>query len=462
MSVDPRAFVMRDAYEFAAFEEPYATPLVATGAENKPVIPAGGTVMVFGAEGAGKTTLLVDWAVHFAAGAAWLGLLEPTRPLTVSLLENEGVRVEFRRKLRERLAAWDGPALDTRLLVLEQPWGDVTLNDDLHRDELAHLINAHHVDLLIAGPLADLGVAGPGTPADVSDFGEQLALLRAKCEQPLAIVVAHHENRAGQMSGAWGRLPDTAAHVQPQAHGSVRVFWHKVRNASSLHKTTTKLVWADAQRSRWTSANPRPRTASARESSPSCVRTAARRGGRSRCPATTGRSSGCATSCSRRPSSSTPAVHAGGWRCGTRTIPPPPPRPTLDGVEDVVAVRPEDDEHDRPRPSVLPVRKDGVEDGRGRSSLSSVVGEVCAQGGEEPRVPGSLYYTGHGGDPLHDELDYRAALARPPLVDDDEFLPVMFDRLVRGLITTDQWRQADHEHRRIVASRRYVTDGRST
>ena len=245
MSVDPRAFVLRDANEFAHVEEPHATPLVATGPDLRAVIPASGTVILFGADGAGKTTLMVDWSVHFAAGAPWLDLLIPTRPLTVALLENEGVRAEFRRKLRDKLDNWTGQPLDGRLFVFEQPWGEITLRDELHRHELAWLINEHHVDLLIAGPLADLGVEGPGTPADVSAFGDLLELLRQACDRPLAIAAAHHENRAGQMSGAWGRLPDTVAHVQPQGHGSLRIYWHKVRNASSLHKTTTRLAWAD-------------------------------------------------------------------------------------------------------------------------------------------------------------------------------------------------------------------------
>ena len=239
------AFVLRDSYEFAALEEPHATPLVATGPERRAVIAAGGTVIVFGADGAGKTTLLVDWAFHFADGVAWLDLLEPTRPLVVALLENEGTRPEFRRKLRDKFAAWERPTLQGRLLVLEQPWGGVTLRDEAHREALAQQLNEHQVGLLFAGPLADLGVTGPGTPADVSDFGEQLGLLRSLCDHPLAIAAAHHENRAGQMSGAWGRLPETVVHVQPQGNGALRIFWHKVRNAGELHKTTTRLAWAE-------------------------------------------------------------------------------------------------------------------------------------------------------------------------------------------------------------------------
>jgi hypothetical protein len=378
VSVDPRAFVLRDAYDFAAFEEPHATALVTTGPDGHAAVPAGGTVLVYGADGAGKTTLEADWSVHFAAGVPWLDLLEPTRPLTVALLENEGVRAEFRRKLRERLAAWDGPPLEGRLLVLEQPWGEVSLSDDMHRQELAYLINRHRVDLLFAGPLADLGVEGPGRPADVTAFGEQLALLRAACDQPLAIGVTHHENQSGQMSGAWGRWPDTVAHVQAQGHGALRIFWHKVRNASSLHKTTTKLVWADGG----TFAIDERQPATEDRVREAVLAYVLANGGTA-----WGRVMEAVPGNDTQKRAVRDALlaqgvifDAGGARGGMALWrpddPAAPPRPRLDGVEDVVASDREDGEHDRPRPSVLHVGKDGVEDGRGRSSSSSDADEI--------------------------------------------------------------------------------------
>jgi hypothetical protein len=61
------------------------------------------------------------------------------------------------------------------------------------------------------------------------------------------ILVVHHENRAGQVSGAWGPRPDTLVHVQQQGHGQLRVLWEKVRWASALHGTGTSLVWADGE-----------------------------------------------------------------------------------------------------------------------------------------------------------------------------------------------------------------------
>jgi AAA domain len=110
-----------------------ADALIATGDEQRAVVPAGGLVVVYGDAGAGKTTLLLDWALHFAAGRPWLDLLSPVRALSVLLIKNEGSRPEFRRKLRDRLAAWDGPNPGGRLRVLVEPWAAVTLRNEGHR-----------------------------------------------------------------------------------------------------------------------------------------------------------------------------------------------------------------------------------------------------------------------------------------------------------------------------------------
>ncbi len=50
------------------------------------------------------------------------------------------------------------------------------------------------------------------------------------------------------------------------------------------------------------------------------------------------------------------------------------------------------------------------------------------------------------------ELDYyRAALARPPIVGDDGYLPWLYERFKDELLTPGEWRQLDRAHRLIVA-----------
>ena len=91
--------------EFAAVDEPGAAALL--GGEDDALIPEDGDVMIYGNGGAGKTTLAVDLACHLGAGKDWLGIPVP-RPARVLLIENEGPRALFRKKLRRKLDAWEG------------------------------------------------------------------------------------------------------------------------------------------------------------------------------------------------------------------------------------------------------------------------------------------------------------------------------------------------------------------
>ena len=240
-------FQVEDVETFAAIDEPGAEPLVVS--EGGAVLPVGGFALVYGDGGAGKTTLCIDWAVHFATGSTWLGMLEPVRPLRVLVVENEGPRPEFRRKLRRRLDAWAelegalGASLEGRLHVLSEPWGILTLRNESHREAFAEILD--DVDLVIAGPLSGLGTTGGGTLDEVREFTDLMRAVRELASSPIAFLLVHHENKAGSISGAWEGTTDTTIHVQALGHGRVRVFWQKARWCSALHKTTTQLLWAD-------------------------------------------------------------------------------------------------------------------------------------------------------------------------------------------------------------------------
>lgn len=230
--------------EFAAVDEPGAEALATTAAGGT-VIPASGLVLVYGDGGSGKTTLTIDLAFALAAGDSWLGLVEPERPLRIAIVENEGPRQEFRKKLERKLA--HGAKLDGRIAVLDEPWAEFTFADEPKRAALAAALHENETDLLIVGPIASVGMEGGGTPDEIRAFEQLLLTLRALVPRTFAILLVHHQNRAGQVSGAWERVPDTLMHVTAQGNGRTRLLWQKTRWSSALHGTSTHLLWADGE-----------------------------------------------------------------------------------------------------------------------------------------------------------------------------------------------------------------------
>jgi AAA domain len=225
---------------FAATEEDSAEPLL--GSAGDMPLAAGGTLLLYGDGGTSKTTLTIDAALHLAAGADWLGL-EVARPLRVLLIENEGPRGPFRAKLARKRESWSGPEFGGRVFVLEEPWGAFTFAIETHRAQLAAYVDEHEFDLVVCGPLAALGAVGGGTPDEVSAFEALLADLRARCQRPLAFWLAHHENKQGDVAGAWERFPDTLAHARLEGRERTRLHWRKVRWSSRLHDERWTLRW---------------------------------------------------------------------------------------------------------------------------------------------------------------------------------------------------------------------------
>jgi putative DNA primase/helicase len=234
-------FEFETAAEFAAVDEPSADMLLGYSDDDAAAV-AGGTVVMFGAGGAGKTTLSLDVALHMAVGTGWQGL-KVARPTRFLIVENDGPRGRFRRKVRAKLADWTGDPPGDRLIVLKTPWGLTSLARWDHREALAAYIREHKVDVLIAGPIVSLGMIGGGTPDEVSAFEAHLAELRALLERPLAVWLIHHQNVRGQISGAWDRVPDTLIRVVAIGHGHTRLVWQKARDSSTLHGTSWKLKW---------------------------------------------------------------------------------------------------------------------------------------------------------------------------------------------------------------------------
>ena len=240
----PEDIVVVTLEEFVGVDESGAGALLGTG--DAALIPEGGDVMVFGDGGAGKTTLAVDLAFHLAAGDDWLEIPVP-KPRRVLLIENEGPRALLRKKLGRKRDAWAGGDLGGRLRVFERPWGDFTLASEQWRNELARKVAALEVDVLIVGPLTRIGMDVAGTLQDVAAFMRVVAELRVLCGRPLTVILVHHENKPGAVSGAWEGSGDTLLHIQAAGNGHTILHIQKARWDAERHGKTLRLAWADGE-----------------------------------------------------------------------------------------------------------------------------------------------------------------------------------------------------------------------
>jgi AAA domain len=230
--------------EFVAVEESGAGALV--GSADDALIPENGDVMIYGDGGAGKTTLSIDLACHLAAGDAWLGI-PVERPARVLLVENEGPRAHFRAKLRRKAKAWTGGELGDRIRVWERPWAELSFGDRECREFLAQLISDQEIDAVVVGPVSRSGMNEAGTLQEVRNFMALLADVRCIADRPVTFVLIHHENKGGQVSGAWEGSGDTLFHVQGQGRGKTRLYIQKARWSSARHATSLQLRWTEGE-----------------------------------------------------------------------------------------------------------------------------------------------------------------------------------------------------------------------
>jgi hypothetical protein len=216
------------------------------GTEDAALIPEDGDIMFYGDGGAGKTTLAIDLACHLAAGDSWLAL-PVAQQSNVLLIENEGARPLFRAKLRRKSEAWTGSPLGGRIRVFEQPWAWFTFADGAKRETLAAKLRELEIDVLVVGPVTRSGMDQAGTLQDVRDFMVLVGELRRLSGRRLTVALIHHENKGGQVSGAWEGAGDTLFHVQGQGHGRTRLVVQKARWSSTHHATSLHLVWTEGE-----------------------------------------------------------------------------------------------------------------------------------------------------------------------------------------------------------------------
>lgn len=232
-------------WEFAEEQEEVPPPILGLGEEM--VLPEGGLLLMYGDGGAGKTTLTLDALAHLASGTSWLGINVP-RAFKILLIENEGPRGMLRRRLQEKREWWIAqgrPAYGDNVGVWQDPWHAFNFNLPRHREVVAEYVEEEECDLVMVGPLATLGTIGGGTPEEVNKFMELVQLCWALTKRQFGFWFLHHENKAGDVSGAWERVPDTLVHVQARGNGHTAMVWQKTRWASEHQGTTTSLKWGE-------------------------------------------------------------------------------------------------------------------------------------------------------------------------------------------------------------------------
>jgi AAA domain len=223
--------------EFAAYKYPAAEPLL--GEPGAIFLARGSLLMVYGADGAGKSTWTIDGLVHMAAGVDWLGISVP-RPVRFCVIENEGPPDLFQQKLAAKLANWDGPDPSGNVFVFAGPWGEFSFADSEARAALNGFCDEHEIDVVTANPTLGLGVAASGRPDETQQFVDWLVECGLKSER--AFWLNHHENKAGQISGDWGRHPDTKVALQQDGNRQrTKLDWAKNRWATLPTETVAKV-----------------------------------------------------------------------------------------------------------------------------------------------------------------------------------------------------------------------------
>jgi hypothetical protein len=201
------------------------------GSPHDAILPAGGLLILVGKAGVGKTTLALDLAFHLASGKAWLGVNVP-RPLRVLLVENEGPREPFRRKVERKRSAWDHQ-LPGALFVHAEQWGSFTLADAGTRSRLRGFVEREAIDLVIGDPLGSLGVGGVGSPSDTREFVGRLR--EVGLLDRTAFVLLHHlrkessEDELDELSGAWAGHADAILTAKVAGRDAVRLSFTKLR-----------------------------------------------------------------------------------------------------------------------------------------------------------------------------------------------------------------------------------------
>jgi hypothetical protein len=213
--------------EFVADKQKAPEPLLGTQDDN--ILPAGALGLVIARGGKGKTTFVVDLVLHLASGQDYLGLTVG-RPLNILLIENEGPREPFRRKLERKLASFPHE-LKGEIAIHTENWGQARLPDLV--DRLNTFCDDHKVDLVVGDPLDSFGMDGEGSPSETREMVDHFK--SAGLFTKRAWLLPHHSRKESvtdavdEASGAWGGRPDMMLGLEKKSGNQARLSFSKIR-----------------------------------------------------------------------------------------------------------------------------------------------------------------------------------------------------------------------------------------
>jgi DNA-binding transcriptional ArsR family regulator len=241
---DPTLRIVRFDEFVAAKSEPVAA---LAGDPSGSILPHAGLVIVGGVGGSSKTTFTIDAVAHLASATPWLGYAVAD-PVRVLLIENEGAREQYRQKLEEKAAAWQGRSFTENVHVLdEEKWGGASFADPGFRSNLTAACEELEIALVVANPIGRLGAIGGGTPEEVGRFIEWLR--ECGLWRDRAFLLIHHFNRGVhrdvlmRLSGAWDRDADTIIGLALDGTRRTELTWAKLRWATPPERKTLSLEW---------------------------------------------------------------------------------------------------------------------------------------------------------------------------------------------------------------------------
>lgn len=226
----PAPIIFETLRSFLKRDVPQSEALVGVARDGTNLLPRYGWVMPWGKEGSGKTSILVDLLFHACAGIDWLEY-SVGRPLKVVAVVNEGVPGGLQDKLRQKTERWEhSDSVLDNLAVYASPWGEFTFANERMVEHAKEFARDFGADYIALDPLHTLGTTGVGSPVETEAFKHMLRDFGLW--DWIGIITAHHSNKAGMLSGDWGRHPDTVIHVEKDGKQPATKFTiHKARPA---------------------------------------------------------------------------------------------------------------------------------------------------------------------------------------------------------------------------------------
>ncbi len=215
--------------EFVANKQDAPAPLLGTEDDN--ILPAHGLGLVIGKGGKGKTTFVIDLTLHLASGVDYLGL-KVERPLNILLIENEGPREPFRRKLERKLASWPHE-IKGQIAIHTENWGLARLDLPGVVERLNAYCIEMAIDLVVGDPLDSLGMDGEGSPSETRAMVDRFKAAGLFTER--AWLLPHHSRKESvqdavdEAAGAWGGRPDAMLTLEKKSENQARLSFAKVR-----------------------------------------------------------------------------------------------------------------------------------------------------------------------------------------------------------------------------------------